>query len=73
MHDLKGKEISISHPSTTDISRIESSSNGCYGNNILDACRYLYIIGTSTTKCVPYHQDLGKFKKYNKIARFSDI
>ena len=71
--DLKGKEISISHPSTTDISRIESSSNGCYGNNILDACRYLYIIGTSTTKCVPYHQDLGKFKKYNKIARFSDI
>jgi cathepsin B len=71
--DLQGKEIQISHPGTQDISRVETNAGGCYGNNLLDACRYLYLIGTSTIECVPYHKQLGKFlNKYTQIGKFTD-
>jgi cathepsin B len=72
--DLKGAEIEISHPYTSKSVDAETTYSGCFGNSLLDACRYLYLIGTSTLECVPYNKNTGKFdQQFNKLSTFSGI
>jgi hypothetical protein len=51
----------------SEINRRAFSKSACYGNNLLDACRYLYEIGTPTEECVPYT------KKFNLQSNFQEI
>ena len=50
--DLQGQEMQIDHPDSVDMSKIQINAGGCFGNNLLDACRYLFK-WCSTVDCVP--------------------
>ena len=55
--NFQGKELEIDHPeeNIVQISNINKSSisnSACYGNNLVDACRYLYQIGVPTEECL---------------------
>jgi len=54
----------------SEINRQAFSKSACYGNNLLDACRYLYEIGTPTEECVPYTKKLGLESNFQKIGTF---
>lgn len=80
--DLGGKELEIDHPEESGTtSKIlisedeEVDKTGCYGNSLLDACRYLYEIGTCTEDCVPYDKilnlEIGDFQKISSFNRDS--
>jgi hypothetical protein len=47
-------------------------NSACYGNNLLDACRYLYEIGTPTEECVPYTKKFGLQSNFQKIGTFDN-
>ena len=51
------------------------NNTSCYGNTLIDACRYLFQIGTPTEKCIPYNKmfslDVGDFKKIGVFKRGS--
>ena len=76
--DQQGKEYSIKHPEmnvekliSQQISSIETSA--CFGNTLLDAWRYLYVIGTNTSSCVPYNKKYGQFEQLEKLGTFTEI
>lgn len=48
------------------------NNSACFGNTLVDACRYLYQIGTPTLKCVPYDTALGTQAEYQKIGNFTE-
>ena len=73
--DFHGKELEIDNPlDKINISKVGSKSlqnTACYGNSLLDACRYLFQVGTSTEECAPYYKSHGKSIKWEKIGDFS--
>ena len=63
------------HPEDDDLrlsqlNRLAFSKSACYGNSLVDACRYLYEIGTPTEKCVPYNKKLGIHSEFQTIGSF---
>lgn len=76
--DWLGKEFNIEHPElhSNDISYINREiikEEACFGNSLLDAFRYLYIIGTCTSECIPYDKKLGTNNLYQKISNFENV
>ena len=76
--DWKGAEIKIelneARLSTSSKKNLEAlKNNACYGNTLLDTCRYLYQIGTTTEKCIPYNKNLGILGEYQKLGSFSGV
>lgn len=78
--DWGGKELRVNHPELPQFafSLVNDSSSAigntaCYGNSLLDACRYLYEIGTCTEECLPYDQsidvEVGDFQKIGAFSR----
>ncbi len=51
----------------------ESIKNtACYGNSLIDACRYLYQFGTTDEICIPYAERLGVDDKFPSLIDFKD-
>ena len=76
--NFQGKELDFDHPEENifEISKVNTnalSNSACYGNSLVDACRYLYQIGTSTEDCIPYTKKLGIQSDYQKIGTFEKI
>jgi hypothetical protein len=46
---------------------------GCYGNSLIDACRYLYQFGTPEETCIPYTEKLGVDNEFPSLSDFTDI
>jgi hypothetical protein len=74
--DQGGKEFDIVHPEehrrqTENTQRDELSDTACYGSSLEDAWRYLYLIGTNTSQCVPYDKNYGKFKQIKSLGNFT--
>jgi hypothetical protein len=73
--DWEGSELNKKNDSSdvtkTNIKAISTAS--CFGNTILDAWRYLYIIGTPTIQCMPYDNKLGLLSDYQKIGDFTSV
>lgn len=76
--DWQGKELDISHPEdmvyNSDIINVRSlQDSACYGNSLIDACRYLYQIGTPTEECIPYNKKLGVHSEFQRIGSFEYV
>ena len=76
--NFQGKELNFDHPEEeiVEISKINTNSlnnSACYGNNLLDACRYLYQIGTTTEDCISYTKKLGIQSDYQTIGTFENV
>lgn len=80
--DWGGAELEIDHPELPDFSQNLVGAEGgglnntaCYGNSLIDACRYLYEIGTCTEECIPYDKvldlEIGDFQKIGSFHRGS--
>mgnify|MGYP000745267471 CR=1 FL=1 len=80
--DWGGKELRVDHPELPAYSFTLAGDEGgglnntaCYGNSLIDACRYLYEFGTCTEECVPYNQildlEIGDFQKIGSFRRGS--
>jgi len=57
-----------------EVSKVNVKSlynSACYGNTLVDACRYLYNIGTSTYDCLPYSGKLGIQSDYEELGSFT--
>jgi len=70
--DWQGNEtklINSNNYNNLNIKNYENSS--CFGNSIVDACRYLYQIGTTTEECIPYNKKIGK--GFQEIGAFENI
>ena len=73
--DWQGKEFDVVHPedsmyASAALNRQAFDSTACFGNTLVDACRYLYQIGTPTEKCVPYNKKLGIQSEFQRIGAF---
>jgi len=71
--DLEGREMNIDHPYMDGVTKDEINYSGCFGNSLVDACRYLYLIGTSTLECVPYNVTTGRFDKDSTLSSFDNV
>lgn len=76
--DWQGKEFSLEHPEDTlylsaIINKKGAESTSCYGNTLVDACRYLYQIGVPTEDCVPYSKKLGVYSNFDKISDYKNM
>jgi len=76
--DFQGKELEVDHPEdnivkVTNINKGSISNSACYGNSLVDACRYLYLIGAPTEECVPYTKRLGMQSEFQKIGTFTNV
>jgi cathepsin B len=73
--DWEGGELNRKNdnPDVTKINVKAISAASCFGNTILDAWRYLYIIGTPTLQCMPYDNKLGLLSDYQKIGEFTSV
>ena len=76
--DWKGSELitnKIGNPIFADDEGNTINNAACYGNSLVDACRYLFQIGTPTEKCIPYNKifslDVGEFNKIGSFKRGS--
>ena len=74
--DQQGKEYDIVHPElhtelVDDQEFKTTQQSACFGSSLIDAWRYLYIIGTNTSKCVPYDKNYGQFKELTGIGSFT--
>jgi hypothetical protein len=75
----QGKEISYSQlHSDNPLYEVEASrqtfnDSACFGNTLVDACRYLYQVGTPTLKCIPYDTELGTQAEFQKLGFFDDV
>lgn len=82
--DWQGAELHVSHPD--DAIEVLDKTNkqalnraSCFGNTLVDACRYLYIIGTATEQCIPYNPgtdilfDKVASSKINKFQKVSQL
>jgi cathepsin B len=75
--DWQGKEVDIKFPEnlsylTAEANHQSFQNSACFGNSLVDACRYLYEIGTCTEDCIPYNGDLGIQSEYQKIGTFTN-
>lgn len=76
--DWQGKEIGVNHPEdmlyeSADLNRQSFENSACFGNSLVDACRYLYQIGTPTEECVPYNKNLGQQAEFQRIGLFENV
>jgi Papain family cysteine protease len=76
--DWQGKELDTAHPEENTyqvfgFNERALSESACFGNNLVDACRYLYQVGTCTEDCIPYDKNLGIQIKYQKIGNFNSV
>ena len=78
-HDKIGPEI-LKHPHSKGLVKKINQTNrqglntlACYGNSLIDAVRFLYVIGTVTGECLPYTKSLvaSNMNKYDKLPDFS--
>jgi hypothetical protein len=75
--NLLGDEFSVLHPEIdTEKYRdlfIKSLEQGaCTGNTLVDAWRYLYVVGTTSTKCIPDNaKTLGITYEVNNLSEYS--
>ena len=74
--DWGGRELQLAHPEdmldeSSAVNRQSLENAACYGNSLIDACRYLYQIGTNTEKCIPYTKKLGTQAEFQKIGAFT--
>lgn len=76
--DWQGKEIDNQNPEdmlylSSSLNRQSFNNTSCFGNTLIDACRYLYLIGTTTESCVPYDKKLGTQSEFQKIGSFENV
>jgi cathepsin B len=76
--DLEGREADLitNNIETIELEYITSkryNQTSCYGGTLLDAFRYLYIIGTTTEECIPYSKGLSGFKEIGEFQKASDL
>lgn len=76
--DLEGKEadLILNKININELEYITSkryNETSCYGGTLLDAFRYLYIIGTTTEECIPYTKSLSGFKDISSFQKSSDL
>lgn len=48
----------------------------CFGNTLYNACKFLYLYGVTTEKCLPYFSSIGqnvKFKQLKDVSKIYDI
>lgn len=61
---------------TEKINRIAIKESACYGNSLVDAFRYLYLIGTVETSCIPVNNIEGvtnvKTKRVKEMGSFDN-
>lgn len=75
--DWQGHENELTSPeqnpfvSAVNTKALESAS--CFGNTLVDACRYLYYIGTPSEECIPYTKNLGLQGEYQSIGSFTNV
>ncbi|MDA8032154.1 MAG: hypothetical protein MPK62_13720, partial [Alphaproteobacteria bacterium] len=72
----RGKELNIKHPEDDPNYGVEQNMKAfgnaaCFGNSLVDGCRYLYQIGASTQKCLPYDENFGDYERYQKLSEFT--
>ena len=74
----RGREFDVINPEDEkEIEKkvaIEISSNvdsACFGNTLEDAWRFLYVLGTTTNKCVPYEEKYGTYKQLPSLGSFT--
>ena len=72
----QGKELDIINPQKDhkkigEINIASLNNEACFGNSLLDAWRYLYVIGTQTIECIPYDKNLGLTSQYQKLGSFT--
>jgi len=76
--DWQGAELTVGHPEESIVSSEEANrqafgSTACFGNTLVDACRYLYQIGTPTEQCIPYTLHNTIKSKFQRIGEFESI
>lgn len=76
--DWQGEELAIDHVEdilyqVSDINKASLQTNACYGNSLIDSCRYLYEIGTCLESCLPYDKILGIETQYQEIGEFERV
>lgn len=69
----KEKKLNDNEISDTQLNQQFFQNSACFGNSLIDACRYLYEIGTTTENCIPYNQNLGLNLQYQKIGQFTQV
>jgi hypothetical protein len=74
--DFSGKEWDIKHPEMEDseVSQINATNlslSACKGNTLYDAWRYLFTLGTTTEKCIPYDHAIKGENSFKSISQFS--
>lgn len=74
--DFQGQEFSVEHPEQNpeevDRLNVESLGKGaCKGNTLADSWRYLYTVGTTTERCVPYDEKIGGQLDLQELSKFS--
>ena len=72
----QGKEYSIRQPeynrelvANQETGTVTKSS--CFGSSLIDAWRFLYVIGTNTSKCFPYDKTQGTFTELSELKSFT--
>lgn len=74
--NLEGKEFDLfnSKLNSIDLEYLNAKNykiSSCYGGSLLNAFRYLYLIGTNTEECIPYFKHLGGKYNYKEISTFT--
>lgn len=67
--DDRGRKFLVKHPERQRelLATVEVEGNkesACFGNSLHNTWRYLFIIGTNTSKCVPYNEQYGLTTSY---------
>ena len=74
----QGSDMEDIHPGenlylSDELNRDYLQNSSCYGNNLVNACRYLYEIGVPTEKCIPYDKNIDNEADYQKIGEFKEV
>lgn len=75
--DWQGKELLVKHPELQTslqekLNKKALETGACYGNSLLDACRYLIQFGTTTEECISY-KNIGENANYQTSGTFDEI
>ena len=71
--DWEGRELIKRNRDEIDVNVESITTASCFGNTILDAWRYLYIVGAPTIQCMPYDNNIGLLSDYQKISEFTSV
>lgn len=76
--DWKGAEVELELNNrllniSAEKNLVALNNTACFGNTLLDTCRYLYQIGTNTEDCIPYNKNLGTLGEYQTLGSFSSV